>query len=108
MWAPPQSPSPLRRPDLYKASPANINFLGVPVLYITGAFSIIFFVIITIIGTQFPALVMGGDPTNAWWIPAFFAVSIIVIGLALYYVPRYVRKGQGIDIDFVYKELPPE
>ena len=59
------------------------------------------------ISTQYPALVMGGDPGNAWWIPAFF-VSIIVVGLLIYYVPRQIRKGQGIDIDFVYKELPPE
>jgi len=98
---------PTRRPDLYKASPANINFLGIPVLYITGVFSIIFFLGILVIGTQYPALVMGGDPKNAWWIPAFF-ISIIVVGLLIYYVPRQIRKGQGIDIDFVYKELPPE
>ena len=98
---------PTRRPDLYKASPANINFLGIPVLYITGVFSIVFFLGILIIGTQFPALVMAGDPNNAWWIPAFFVI-IIAIGLGLYYIPRQVRKGQGIDIDFVYKELPPE
>ena len=98
---------PTRRPDLYKASPANINFLGVPVLYITGVFSIVFFLVILVVGTQFPALVMAGDPNNAWWIPAFF-VAIIAIGLGLYYIPKYIRKGQGIDIDFVYKELPPE
>jgi basic amino acid/polyamine antiporter, APA family len=98
---------PRRRPDLYKASPANVNFLGIPVLYITGVFSIVFFLGLLVVATQYPALVMAGDPSNAWWIPAFFA-SMIVIGLALYYVPRAVRKGQGIDIDFVYKELPPE
>jgi APA family basic amino acid/polyamine antiporter len=98
---------PTRRPDLYKASPANIDFLGVPVLYITGVFSIVFFLGILIVGTQFPALVMAGDPKNAWWIPTFFVV-IILIGLGLYYIPRQIRKGQGIDIDFVYKELPPE
>jgi basic amino acid/polyamine antiporter, APA family len=98
---------PTRRPDLYKASPANLNFLGIPVLYITGAFSIVFFLGLLVVATQYPALVMAGDPSNAWWIPAFFA-SMIVIGLALYYIPRMVRKSQGIDIDFVYKELPPE
>ena len=98
---------PTRRPDLYKASPANINFLGVPVLYITGVFSIVFFLGLLVVGTQFPLLVMSGDPNNAWWIPAFFA-AMIVIGLALYYIPRQVRRSQGVDIDFVYKELPPE
>ena len=41
---------PTRRPDLYKASPANINFLGIPVLYITGVFSIVFFLGILVVG----------------------------------------------------------
>src|SRR5437667_1477521 len=37
---------PRRRPDLYQASPANLNWFGIPVLYITGALSIIEFLII--------------------------------------------------------------
>src|SRR5215471_280201 len=37
---------PRRRPDLYQSSPANVNWFGVPVLYITGALSIIEFLII--------------------------------------------------------------
>ncbi len=35
---------PSRRPDLYQASPANVKFLGIPVLYIVGALSIAIFV----------------------------------------------------------------
>ena len=33
---------------------------------------------------------------------------IVVIGLAIFYAAKFVRKSQGIDIDLVYKELPPE
>jgi len=98
---------PMRRPDLYKASPANISFLGIPVLYIVGVLSIIIFVFMGFISTQYPALVMAGDPNNAWWIPAFFII-VILLGAALYYVPKYIRAREGVDIDFVYKELPPE
>ena len=32
---------PLRRPDLYRASPANVKFLGIPVLFIVAPLSII-------------------------------------------------------------------
>jgi hypothetical protein len=33
---------------------------------------------------------------------------IVVVGLLLYYVPKFVRRGQGVDVDLVYRELPPE
>ena len=50
---------------------------------------------------------MNGDPNNRWWIPALLA-GLIVAGLLLYYVPLYLRRRQGVNVGFVYKELPPE
>ena len=35
-------------------------------------------------------------------------IGIVVIGLVIYYGAKYVRRSQGIDIDLVYRELPPE
>jgi APA family basic amino acid/polyamine antiporter len=98
---------PIRRPDLYQASPANVKFLGVPVLYIVGILSIAEFVFIIYISTQFPALVMAGNPSDAWWIWAWLG-GLIVGGALLYYIPRFIRARQGVNIGFVYKELPPE
>ena len=34
--------------------------------------------------------------------------GIVVVGLVVYYVARFLRRRQGVDIDLVYKELPPE
>jgi hypothetical protein len=34
--------------------------------------------------------------------------GIVVFGLVVYYVSRFIRARQGINIDLVYKELPPE
>jgi basic amino acid/polyamine antiporter, APA family len=98
---------PYRRPDLYRGSPANVDFLGIPLLVVVGVLSIVEFVGIIIISTQFPALVMQGNASNVWWIPTFL-VGLIVLGLVLYYLPRFLRSRQGVNIDFVYKELPPE
>ncbi len=98
---------PRRRPDLYQSSPANVNLWGIPVLYITGVLSIIEFLVIIGIALKYPALVMNGDPSNIWWIPAFLA-ALIVIGLLIYYIPRFLRQRQGVNINFVYQELPPE
>jgi APA family basic amino acid/polyamine antiporter len=98
---------PYRRPDLYRASPANVSVLGVPLLVISGVLSILIFIGIAIISTQYPALVMSGDTKNFWWIPAWFG-GLIVGGALLYDVPRFIRARQGINIGFVYRELQPE
>ena len=45
--------------------------------------------------------------TNFWWIPAWFG-GLIVGGALLYYIPKWIRARQGINVGFVYKELPPE
>jgi len=98
---------PFRRPELYKASPANVKFLGIPVLFIVAPLSIAIFVALAVVSTQYPALVMNGNVANFWWIPAWFA-GLVVVGAALYYIPKFVRARRGINVSFVYKELPPE
>jgi len=98
---------PFRRPELYKASPANVKFLGIPVLFIVAPLSIIIFVGLAVVSTRYPALVMNGNSADWWWIPAWFA-GLIVGGGLLYYVPKFIRARQGINVSFVYKELPPE
>jgi hypothetical protein len=98
---------PIRRPDLYRASPANVNFLGIPVLWIVGALSILEFIGIIAISFINPLSVMNGNRDDWWWIPAWLG-GLIVGGALLYYVPRFIRAQQGVNIGFVYKELPPE
>ena len=42
-----------------------------------------------------------------WYVPGFMA-AVAAFGLAVFYIAKYVRARQGIDITLVYKELPPE
>src|SRR5579864_6894100 len=98
---------PIRRPDLYRASPANITFLGVPALYLVGTLSVLEFIGIIVISFINPLSVMNGNRADWWWIPAWLG-GLIVGGALLYYIPRLIRAQQGINIGFVYKELPPE
>ncbi len=97
---------PSRRKDLYLNSPANQKFLGIPVLRIVSPLSALVMVFLVWAVLKYPALAIG-TPEHAWWVPAFIG-GIVVVGLLLYYIPKIVRKSQGIDIDLVYKELPPE
>jgi APA family basic amino acid/polyamine antiporter len=98
---------PGRRPDLYQASPANVRFAGIPVLYIVAPLSIAVMLFLVYLTVTYPALALAGNPDNLWQIPAFMGM-IVVVGLVLYYGARMVRRSQGIDIDLVYRELPPE
>ena len=88
------------------------------VLFITPAISAVLMVapqpgsalgaeLLAVVSTQYPALVMQGNDANFWWIPAWFG-GLIVAGSLLYYIPRYIRARRGINVSFVYKELPPE
>ena len=83
-----------------------MKFLGIPVLFIVAPLSIAIFVALAVISTQYPALVMNGNSANFWWIPARFA-GLIVADALLYYIPRFIRARGGINVSFVYKELPP-
>jgi len=98
---------PRRRPDLYQSSPANVKFLGVPVLYIVSPLAILVMLFLVWCTVTYPALALAGNMDNLWQIPAFMG-SIVVIGLAIFYTAKFVRKSQGIDIELVYRELPPE
>lgn len=98
---------PSRRPDLYQASPANWKFAGIPLLYIVAPLSILVMIYLTWCTLAYPGLALGGNPNNWWQVPAFMGM-IVVVGLVVWVVAKYWRKSQGIDINLVYKELPPE
>ena len=95
-----------RRPDLYQASPANVKFAGIPVLKIVAPLSALVMVFLVYAVLAYPPLALG-VPDNAWWVPAFL-IGIVIIGLVIFYGAKYIRRSQGIDIDLVYRELPPE
>jgi APA family basic amino acid/polyamine antiporter len=97
---------PDRRPDLYTASPANITLGGIPVLKIVSPLAILVMLFLTYCVLAYPPLAIGSTD-NIWWVPAFMGM-IVVVGLVVYYGAKLIRRGQGIDIDLVYRELPPE
>jgi amino acid transporter len=97
---------PTRRRDLYQASPANLKLFGIPVLYIAAPLAILVMAFLVYCVVAYPPLAIGST-ANLWWVPTFIG-GIIVFGLAVYFIAKVVRGRQGIDIDLVYRELPPE
>jgi APA family basic amino acid/polyamine antiporter len=94
------------RKDAYQASPANMKWFGVPVLKIVAPLSFLVMAFLTYLTLKYPALMIQKD-SHWWWVPGFMAF-IVAVGLIVYYTAKYVRRRQGIDVDLVYKELPPE
>jgi amino acid transporter len=98
---------PRRRRELYVGSPANVSVGGIPVLQIAAVLSFLVVAFLTWETLHYPALALSGDPGHRWYVPAFMA-GIVVVGLLIYYIARAVRSSQGIDVDLVYRELPPD
>jgi len=98
---------PNRRPDLYEASPANISVGGVPLLKIVAPLSFLVMAFLVYDTLKYPALALSGDSSHRWYVPAFM-LGTAAFGLVVYYTARYVRRGAGVDVDLVYRELPPD
>lgn len=98
---------PKRRPDLYEGSPANMKLMGIPVLMIVAPLSFGVVAFLTWEAWHYTPLVLSGSTGNRWQILAFM-LGIVVVGLAIYYIAKAVRRSQGVDLELVYKELPPD
>jgi basic amino acid/polyamine antiporter, APA family len=93
---------PFRRPELYRNSPANVSVAGIPVLPIVAVLSIVVMVALAYIVLSYPQL--GIVP----WQGFAFMGSLVVLGLLIFFIARGVRSTQGINLDLIYRELPPE
>src|SRR5690242_16578119 len=98
---------PFRRPDLYRNSPANVRIGGIPLLPIVAVLSILVIGGLAYLVLSYQQL--GIATATLGPLPGFiFMGSLIVIGLVIFYVARAVRARQGINLDLIYSELPPE
>jgi basic amino acid/polyamine antiporter, APA family len=96
---------PFRRKELFASAPeiTKKKIGGVPIVSISGAILFVLLLIAIIYGYLTPAF---SGPTT---LPAIaISASFYVIGLAIFFTARAIRKRQGIDINKIYSEIPPE
>lgn len=96
--------APTRRRALYQASSSNKSFFGVPLVSIAGAVAVFGAVLLWFLYFHFKVQ-FGLSNTGRMF--AIFGATV-VIGIVYYLVAKAVRKSQGVDLDLVYKEIPPE
>jgi APA family basic amino acid/polyamine antiporter len=94
---------PFRVKDVFEQAPSFVKakFMGFPVISIVGIYSA--FIEAFLIYAGFANPLIGGAPASY---P--IAVGIVVLGFAIYYIAKWYRLRQGIDLTLVYKVLPPE
>jgi amino acid transporter len=93
---------PYRRPDAWRASATTRRFLGVPVVAIAGALTALVMAAIFFVYMDYPEL--GIEKGH------FFRDCGIVLAASLvtFFVARAARMRQGVDVDKLAAEIPPE
>ena len=94
---------PERRPELYRASTTTPRLLGVPVVSIAGAGAIISTVVLWVLYFTEAKLGLSDKQNFFLWIGGTGVLAVL-----FYYGARFVRRREGIDLDRVYGEIPPE
>lgn len=92
---------PLRK-EFWGISPANKYKLGgIPVITIGGILGFVYNGAAVLVYTITPQLGFGLPS-------ATLLIVVFLIPFALYWVVKSIRKKQGVDIDLIFRSLPPE
>lgn len=96
---------PYRRRDLFEQAPETVKrrIGGIPVMTLLGVGNLVLFTLILIASFDTPAF---SGPTSGRAIG--FVVGIYASGVVLYFVSREVQRRRGVNLDLLYKEIPPE
>ena len=76
---------------------------GIPLITIAGVVNFVLFSLILYSSFTLPAFAGPVGP-----IAIAFVLGIYIVGLIIYFVVASVRKRQGINLDLLYSEIPPE
>ncbi|MEM2352364.1 MAG: hypothetical protein QXT26_08160 [Thermoproteota archaeon] len=87
---------------IWEASPHNWKIGRLPVAVIAGFIAVVFSGIV--IWAVYASPAMGG--LNVYWTPIYFGAGFA--GAIWYYIWKWKRRREGIDVTLAFKELPPE
>lgn len=93
---------PFRKKEMFNSSPANIRIAGFPLMSLVGLANTIF-MIVFLYQNWTDSTLGSNNPVSLSLI-----LGILVVSFVLFFVIKAVRKRQGIDIDALYREIPPE
>jgi len=93
---------PYRRPDAWRASATTQRFLGIPVVALAGGLVAIFLAGLFYVYLHYSGLNIDKGQ--------FLRDSAIILGAALltFFIARAARSRQGVDVEKLAAEIPPE
>ncbi len=96
---------PYRKRELFNAAPDMVKrrVLGIPLITIAGVVNLVLFTIILWSSYTLPAF---SGPVG--WVAIAFVLGIYVVGVVIYFIVAAIRRGQGVDLNLLYSEIPPE
>jgi len=106
---------PFRKKELFESSPFNWRWGGVPVISILGGLAFLGVLAVQVTALMDPSsgisILPSRDAGSGAGIPfTMFLVNLGVLfsGLIIFMIIKAIRKAQGINIDYAFKEIPPE
>ena len=104
---------PYRAKELYEASPGAKYKLGdIPMVTVLGVIGGILGTIMVLAFLFSPSLGVLGNwnfedfPTNLW--AQIIAFGIILVSAIWYFLAKSAQKARGINVEYAFKEIPPE
>lgn len=92
-----------RRPELYRASVAAKEIAGIPLAAVAGLGAIGVSIFLYWAYFHYPFFGLAQKTNLYYWL-----IGAVGFGALWYLGARLVRRSQGLDIDRVYAEIPPE
>ena len=94
---------PYRRKALYQASVSAKEVAGIPLTVIAGIGAILTSVFLYWAFFHYPFFGLQARLNIIYWVG-----GAVLFGLLWYVGARYIRRQEGVNIDRVYAEIPPE
>lgn len=94
---------PYRRPEAWRASATTRRLLGVPVIALAGGLVAVLLAALFYIYLHYEGLAIDRDQFLSRDAPILLAAA-----LAMFFVARFTRSRQGVDVDKLAAEIPPE
>lgn len=93
---------PYRRPEVWRSSATTQRFLGIPIVALAGGLTAVLLSGIFYIYLRYPDLAIDKGQ--------FFRHCAYILGAALltFFIARAARRRQGVDVDKLAAEIPPE
>jgi hypothetical protein len=88
--------------DIFENSPLKTKIAGVPLLSVLGVATLVLYIYIAYAALINPSL---GNVSPAALSTTF---GLAISALIIFYLVKAIRKSQGIDMDAVFREIPPE